>query len=162
VTDQEAIRFVNEQVKGRNGRLTDVQFGDWVAVVRRTDEATARQIVKDIATDPDEPYLTAKVFAKRLRKHLASLRPAQPQPEPTVASMEFASFPEMQARILAGPDTPGKRWLQRHVATRGRPQVLVAAVARELPRVETPAPPRLPSLAKQSAKDIEIDQLQQR
>jgi hypothetical protein len=45
VTEPEAIAFVNDQVKGRHSRLTDVQFGDWVAVVMKTDYATARQIV---------------------------------------------------------------------------------------------------------------------
>lgn len=45
MTEPEAIAFVNDQVKGRHSRLTDVQFGDWVAVVMKTDYATARQIV---------------------------------------------------------------------------------------------------------------------
>jgi hypothetical protein len=127
MTEPEAIAFVNDQVKGRNPKLADVQFGDWVAVVTRTDCATARQLVKDIATDPEEPFLTVKAFAKRLREHTASLRAAQRQVEAAAPCLDVSTAEDAEQKILDGPDSRGKRWLTQFRVMRARRQTQTVA-----------------------------------
>lgn len=67
MTEQEAAAIVAEAVQDRVPKITDGQRSDWISVLMRTDVATARQIIREMATDPDEGYLAAKGFAKRLR-----------------------------------------------------------------------------------------------
>ncbi len=75
MTEQEAIKFVTEEIRGRNPKVTDAQCVDWMAVVRGCDATKARQIVQQIATDPDEQFLTPKAFNKRIRAEQAQSNP---------------------------------------------------------------------------------------
>jgi len=69
--EREAIDFVRREVKARVPRLSDAQCVDWMAAVRDLDPATARRILVELSTDPNERYLTVKAFVRRVRRYKA-------------------------------------------------------------------------------------------
>lgn len=209
-TGHDATEFVELEIAGRCRMLSDASKGDWVrAILRCGDIGVARQIVRELADDPDENWLSTKGFYRRLNK----LSQEQDEPQgkadfvygdgefdvvatcpriglpdiciplayPTArrfgngviraipwtedrlrdamqhtfrgiratyggdwilsiwqaqrlsgcSDREIGAREKAEAMILAGPDTPGRRWLLGHQS-----QDLVNAVAAEIPSVQ--------------------------
>lgn len=226
MTEGDAYGLVELEIGGRMKNLSDATRSDWVrAVVRAGDAATAREIIRELADDPEENWLTTKGFYRRLYERnkdagepqgkcdyvygddgafevvAQMLRPGMPDwcmklAYPTdrrwgngvVRRIEWTedrlrdamqpAFRRIRAtyggdwvlsvwaakagvsdpmdrdpgarddaerKIMAGPDTPGRRWL---LANRGKPPV--EAVTESLPEIP---PASLPVCASQEMID---------